>query len=137
MTHIITSLCVRDRGCIEVCPVECMVPGFPKEEWPWIYIDPDTCIDCGACVPECPFLAIFPEDEVPSAYTAKGTEYISKVGLTGRFEGTNHFGKKIELNTARKLDAGEVVDLTADTKPNYDFFKTGPGYTTKDVDDGT
>ncbi len=30
MTHIITSLCVRDRGCIEVCPVECMVPGFPK-----------------------------------------------------------------------------------------------------------
>ncbi len=137
MTHIITSLCVRDRGCIEVCPVECMVPGFPKEEWPWIYIDPDTCIDCGACVPECPYLAIFPEDEVPAAYTAKGTEYISNVGLKGRFEGTNHFGKKIELNTARKLEAGEVLDLTADIKPNYDFFKAGPGYTTKDVDDGT
>jgi NAD-dependent dihydropyrimidine dehydrogenase PreA subunit len=68
MTHIITSLCVRDRGCIEVCPVECMVPGQPVAEWPWIYIDPDTCIDCGACVPECPFAAIFPEDEVPAAY---------------------------------------------------------------------
>ena len=61
MTHIVTSLCVRDRGCIDVCPVECMVPGFPLNEWPWIYIDPDTCIDCGACVPECPFAAIFPE----------------------------------------------------------------------------
>jgi len=39
MTHITTSLCVRDRGCIDVCPVECMVPG-PVAEWPWIYIDP-------------------------------------------------------------------------------------------------
>src|SRR5574340_578148 len=46
-----------------------MVPGFPKNEWPWIYIDPDTCIDCGACIPECPYAAIFPEDEVPSAST--------------------------------------------------------------------
>ncbi len=85
MTHIITSLCVRDRGCIEVCPVECIVPGEPVGQWPWMYIDPDTCIDCGACIPECPFLAIFPEDEVPAAYTAKGGEYISKVGLTGHY----------------------------------------------------
>jgi ferredoxin len=114
-----------------------MVPGFPKEEWPWIYIDPDTCIDCGACIPECPYAAIFPEDEVPAAYTAKGGEYISKKGLTGHFEGTNHFGKPIVLDTARQLAAGEVVDLTQDTKPNYDFFKGGPGYGTKDVDDGT
>ena len=60
MTHIITSLCIRDRGCIDVCPVECIVPGEPVAEWPWMYIDPDTCIDCGACIPECPFLAIFP-----------------------------------------------------------------------------
>lgn len=137
MTHIITSLCVRDRGCIEVCPVECMVPGFPKDQWPWIYIDPDTCIDCGACIPECPFAAIFPEDEVPSAYAAKGGEFISKKDLTGHFEGTNHFGKPIVLDTTKKLAAGEVVDLTQDIKPNYDFFKAGPGYGTKDVDDGS
>jgi ferredoxin len=137
MTHIITSLCVRDRGCIEVCPVECMVPGFPKEEWPWIYIDPDTCIDCGACIPECPYAAIFPEDEVPAAYTAKGGEYISKKDLKGHFEATNHFGKPIRLETTRQLAAGEVVDFRQDIKPNYDFFKGGPGYTTKDVDDGT
>src|SRR5512135_3644750 len=103
MTHIITSLCVRDRGCIEVCPVECMVPGFPKDKWPWIYIDPDTCIDCGACIPECPYAAIFPEDEVPAAYTAKGGESISNIGLTGHFEATNHFGKPIVLETTRQL----------------------------------
>jgi ferredoxin len=50
--------------------VECIVPGKPVEEWPWFYIDPDTCIDCGACIPECPFEAIFVEDEVPDAYEA-------------------------------------------------------------------
>ncbi len=138
MTYIVTSLCIRDRGCIEVCPVECMVPGFSKEQWPWIYIDPDTCIDCGACVPECPYIAIFPEDEVPSAYVAKGGEYISNVGLTGHLEGiNNHFGKPIVLDTVRQLAAGETIDLTPDIKPNYDFFKSGPGYGVKDVDDGT
>src|SRR4026209_1575640 len=74
MTHIITTLCVRDRGCIDVCLVECMVPGQPVNEWPWIYIDPDTCIDCGACVPECPVTAIFPNEDVPEGWR----EYIDK-----------------------------------------------------------
>ena len=113
-----------------------MVPGFPVEEWPWIYIDPDTCIDCGACVPECPFAAIFPEDEVPTAYTAKGGEYISRPDLTGHFEGTNHHGHPIVLDTAKQLEPGEVVDFTPDIKPNYDFFQGGPGYGAKDQDDG-
>ena len=68
MTHIITSLCLRDAGCIEVCPVECIVPGKPENEWPWMYIDPVTCIDCGACVPECPVAAIFYEGDVPEKW---------------------------------------------------------------------
>ena len=68
MTHIITQLCIRDGACVEVCPVECIVPGIPESEWPWYYIDPDTCIDCGACVPECPVDAIFPEEDVPEEY---------------------------------------------------------------------
>ncbi len=128
MTYIVTSLCLRDLGCIEVCPVECMVPGKPVEEWPWIYIDPDTCIDCGACVPECPFEAIFPEDEVPDAYEASGGEFISKVGLSGHYEATNHHGDPVVLDTVKELAAGEEVDLTEDIKPNYDFFESGPGY---------
>ena len=136
MTHIVTSLCVRDRGCIEVCPVECMVPGQPVGEWPWIYIDPDTCIDCGACVPECPYNAIFPEDEVPTAYSANGGEYINKVGLDGHYEGTNHLGTAVVLDTVRQLEAGEEVDLTPDIQPNYDFFESGPGYGASDEDDG-
>lgn len=128
MTHIITSLCLRDAGCVEVCPVECIVPGKPQEEYPWFYIDPDTCIDCGACIPECPYEAIFPEDEVPAEYKAKGGEFISKVGIVGHYEGTNHHGDKVVLETAKKLAAGEVVNLRDDIQPNYDYFTKGPGY---------
>jgi ferredoxin len=131
MTHIITSLCIRDSGCVDVCPVECIVPGTPQEQYPWFYIDPDVCIDCGACVPECPFAAIFPEDEVPAAYTAKGGEWMSRVGISGHFEGSDHHGHSVVLETAKQLAAGEVVDLTADIKPNYDYFKGGPGYPAK------
>jgi len=132
MTHIITSLCLRDAGCVDVCPVECIVPGKPQEVWPWYYIDPDTCIDCGACIPECPFEAIFPEDEVPSAYDAKGAERLSMPagtpGFDSVYDGKNHHGEAVHLEHTRILTAGESVDLTKDIQPNYDYFQKGPGY---------
>jgi ferredoxin len=132
MTHIITSLCLRDSGCVDVCPVECIVPGQPVEEWPWYYIDPDTCIDCGACIPECPFEAIFPEDEVPSTYEAKGGEVQSMpVGIEGfseAYDGSDHHGEPVHLTATRTLPAGETLDLTEDIQPNYDYFQKGPGY---------
>jgi ferredoxin len=136
MTHIITSLCLRDSGCVDVCPVECIIPGKPEAEWPWFYIDPDTCIDCGACIPECPFEAIFTEDEVPEAFTAKGGEKISMPAGTPGFEevyeGSNHQGEPVHLMHTRTLSAGEVVDLTPDIQPNYDYFLKGPGYSALD-----
>jgi ferredoxin len=119
------------------------VPGQPQEKWPWYYIDPDTCIDCGACVPECPFEAIFPEDEVPSSYEAKGGEYIAApvgtAGMTTVYEGTNHHGEAVRITSTRTLAAGEVLDLTKDNPPNYHYFgvshpddsgtvEFGPGY---------
>ena len=110
MTHIITSLCLRDGACMEVCPVECIVPGQPESDWPWYYIDPDTCIDCGACVPECPYEAIFIEEEVPDKYQlAEGQE-------------------RMDAETKERSAPGGVVDLTGDIKYNYDFFEEGPGY---------
>jgi len=132
MTHIITSLCLRDGGCVDVCPVECIVPGNPQDKYPWYYIDPDTCIDCGACIPECPYEAIFTEDEVPDAYEATGGEYQAMPkgtpGFDAVFEGDNHHGQAVKLENVRVLEAGEELDLTADTKPNYDYFTDGPGY---------
>jgi len=56
----------------EVCPVECIVAGKP-EPMAWYFIDPDTCIDCGACVPES-VRSHLPEDEVPEAHTMKADQ---------------------------------------------------------------
>jgi NAD-dependent dihydropyrimidine dehydrogenase PreA subunit len=108
---------------MDVCPVECINPGTPVEQWPTYYIEPSTCIDCGACVPECPYHAIFPEDEVPAAYLAMGDEVINQVGLTGHYESMNHYNEKIIIKTARSLEAGEILDLRASIKSNYDFYK--------------
>ena len=130
MTHIVTRLCLRDTACVEVCPVECMILGKPEEEWPWLYIDPDTCIDCGACVPECPYEAIFHEEEVPFDYEAAAGVWIANTKdlLEGQpFEGEID-GHEVKLLNAAQLAGGEVLDLTEDIPPNYDFFSEGPGY---------
>lgn len=123
MTHVITSLCLRDNGCIDVCPVECINPGEPAEQWPTFYVDPGTCIDCGACVPECPYSAIFPDDEVPSAYRATGGELINRPELTGHYEAANHRGEAIALDTTRILAAGETVDLTPSIDENEGYYR--------------
>jgi ferredoxin len=131
MTHIVTRLCLRDTACIEVCPVECMVLGKPEEEWPWLYIDPDTCIDCGACVPECPYEAIFPEEEVPFDFTAKPGQWIvnTKALLPdGQPFSGQVDGHDVTVMNAKQLVGGEVLDLTEDIPPNYEFFSAGPGY---------
>ena len=126
------DVCDGDGICVDVCPVECIVPGKPVDEWPWYYIDPDTCIDCGACIPECPYEAIFTEEEVPSAYVAKGGEVLSMpVGTPGFdqvYDGENEHGEPVHLNATKVLEAGEEVDLTPDIQPNYDYFTDGMGY---------
>jgi NAD-dependent dihydropyrimidine dehydrogenase PreA subunit len=65
MTYIITEPCIgtTDRSCVDVCPVDCIHEG-PDQ----LFIDPEECIDCGACEPECPVEAIFPEDAVPQKW---------------------------------------------------------------------
>ncbi len=135
MTHIVTRLCLRDTACVDVCPVECMILGKPEDEWPWLYIDPDTCIDCGACVPECPFEAIFPEEEVPFDYEIPdkhgGGLYIAmkKEDMSGvKLDGVELEGHTVNVLNAVLIPAGEVLDLTEDIMPNYDFFSEGPGY---------
>lgn len=135
MTHIITSLCLRNGACVDVCPVECIVGGKPEAEWPWFYIDPNTCIDCGACVPECPYEAIFPEDDVPAAYQAKGGEYLNAPRdpnfsgrATERYEGVDRGNDPVVLTQTTVLKAGEGVNLREDNQPNYDFYTSGPGY---------
>ena len=62
MTHVVAEPCFdcKYTDCVVVCPVECFYEGDQM-----LYIHPDECIDCGACEPECPVTAIFPEEDVP------------------------------------------------------------------------
>ncbi len=63
MTYVVTENCIRCKytDCVEVCPVDCFHEG-PV----FLAIDPEECIDCGLCEPECPAQAIFAEDELPA-----------------------------------------------------------------------
>ena len=60
MTHVITEACIKCKytTCVEVCPVDCFHEGANM-----LVIDPEVCIDCGVCVPECPINAIQPDTE--------------------------------------------------------------------------
>ena len=62
MTYVVTESCIlcKHTDCVDVCPVDCFVEG-PN----FLAIDPDGCIDCAVCVPECPENAIYAEDDVP------------------------------------------------------------------------
>ena len=73
MPHIIAEPCIgtKDTSCVEVCPVDCIHPTKNEADFghkDQLYIDPDTCIDCGLCVDECPVKAIFAEDETPDQW---------------------------------------------------------------------
>ena len=63
MTHVVTEACIRCKytDCVDVCPVDCFREG-PN----MLVIDPDECIDCAVCIPECPVNAIFAEEDVPA-----------------------------------------------------------------------
>ncbi len=64
MTYVVTENCIRCKytDCVEVCPVDCFHEG-PN----FLTIDPEECIDCSLCEPECPAEAIFAEDDLPEA----------------------------------------------------------------------
>ena len=63
MTFVVTEACIRCKytDCVDVCPVDAFREG-PN----FLVIDPEDCIDCAVCVPECPVNAIYAEEDVPS-----------------------------------------------------------------------
>jgi len=65
MTYVVADPCVKCKytDCVAVCPVDCFYEGKNS-----IAINPDECIDCGACEPECPTTAIFEESELPAKW---------------------------------------------------------------------
>lgn len=63
MTYVVTENCIKCKytDCVAVCPVDCFVEG-PN----FLAINPDECIDCAVCVPECPANAIYADSDVPA-----------------------------------------------------------------------
>ncbi len=96
MSHYVAEPCIKCKytDCVAVCPVDCFHEGVN-----FLVIDPETCIDCGLCVPECPTKAIFPEDEMPD----KWSEYV-------------------EINVKYTAD-WPVIDAQKEALPEADEFK--------------
>ena len=104
MTYVVTDACIRCKymDCVEVCPVDCFYEGENM-----LVINPNECIDCGVCEPECPAEAILPDTEsglekwleVNSKFSAEWPNITTKKdspadadewkGVEGKYE--NHF----------------------------------------------
>ena len=91
MTWVITRLCrdCLDLSCVQVCPVDCIyeytgddAETFPKQ----LYIDPEECIDCSVCEPECPWEAIFQDEQVPEVFKDDTALNAKMVDFKDKFE---------------------------------------------------
>ncbi len=83
MTYVIAQPCVdlKDRACVDECPVDCIYEGKRM-----LYIQPDECVDCGACEPVCPVEAIFYEDDTPEewkSYYDANVHFFDEIGSPG------------------------------------------------------
>lgn len=75
MTYVVTESCIKCKytDCVDVCPVDCFYEGENM-----LVINPDECIDCGVCEPECPIEAIKPEEEDNIEWVEINREYSAK-----------------------------------------------------------
>lgn len=84
MPHVITDTCVKDELCVDSCPSDSIHPkkdeaGFEAE--PQMYINPEECMDCGACIAACPTNSIYAADELPEDkrhFVEKNAAYYTK-----------------------------------------------------------
>ena len=90
MAFIITDPCIgtKDAACVDVCPVDCIHPRKDEPEFEttsMLYIHPEECIDCGACVPACPVAAIYdsPESTPASQKDLVGANATYRAGDAG------------------------------------------------------
>lgn len=93
MVYVIAEPCldVKDRSCVDVCPVDCIYEGDRR-----LYIHPDECIDCGACAVTCPVEAIHRDDELPvrwADYVRINAEFFDGVGAPNGAAGFGPIGR--------------------------------------------
>jgi len=106
VTYVIALPCVdvKDRACIDECPVDCIYEGDRM-----LYIHPDECIDCGACEPVCPVEAIYYEDDVPeqwAEYYTANVEFFDDIGSPGGAAKVGVFAKDHRIVASLPPQAG-------------------------------
>jgi len=110
MTYVVTEACIKCKytDCVEVCPVDCFYEGKTM-----LVINPDECIDCGVCEPECPIEAILPDtDDEADKWLELNTKY-----STGPWP-----------NITRKRDELADADTFKDEKGKFEkYFSAEPG----------
>jgi ferredoxin len=76
MAYVVCEPCigVKDKACVGVCPVDCFADKVYTDadgnSFDMLFINPDECIDCGLCEPECPVNAIYADSDVPAQWEA-------------------------------------------------------------------
>ena len=121
MTFVVTENCIKCKyqDCVEVCPVDCFYEG-PN----FLVINPDECIDCALCEPECPANAIFSEDELPA-----GQEVFIELNaeLSEKWAGNNitQIGKSLPIvknGTASQTNCNIWKNKPQKTSLDWSFF---------------
>ena len=115
VTYVIGEACVdvMDRACVDECPVDCIYEGARS-----LYINPDECVDCGACEPVCPVEAIYYEDDLPDslqAYSGDNARFFAEP-LPGRDQplgSPGGAGKLGRVGVDTELVAGQPKRQTA------------------------
>lgn len=108
MTFIVTENCIKCKytDCVEVCPVDCFYEGENM-----LVINPEECIDCGVCEPECPIGAIVPESE----------------DLVDWIEHNKHYSERWPNITVKKEPLPNADDFRDLPNKKADFFSEEPG----------
>lgn len=98
MTYLVTDNCIKCKytDCVSVCPVDCFYEGEN-----FLVINPDECIDCGVCVPECPVGAIVQDSELPEEQRIRWFDINAKYSA----QWPNITQKKEALSDADKWDS--------------------------------
>ncbi|MBC2640420.1 4Fe-4S binding protein [Rhodococcus wratislaviensis] len=140
VAFVITQSCCNDASCVSVCPVNCIHP--TPDEAPFattemLYVDADTCIDCGACADECPTDAIYADHELTEdqePYQQLATEYYERYPIGPEWPtGRDHVNAPVDLGTLRVAIVGSgpsacyaALDLTSRARVEVSMFDRLP-----------
>ena len=125
MTYVVTESCIKCKytDCVDVCPVDCFREG-PN----MLVIDPDECIDCTLCVPECPVEAIFAEDDVPDAqkeFIALNARARASVEADHRAQARAAGRGRVGESQGEETSAREVKRAVSNTLPQTQLILRG------------